>query len=168
MRSYHAERYRAGNLVFAVAGNATWDDVRRLAETHAGSWPAGRLDRTMGGPDIDQNLGLKLPRRSVYFRHAQEKQMEFLKLFDSAEVTECYQRKESVLPQQALALANSPVARQHARILARALAADVSDADAFTVAAFFHPIAYQFYFFCLAGLAVALVNVKRACVAPAP
>lgn len=32
---------------------------------------------------------------------------------------------------------------------------------AFTVAAFFHPIAYQFYFFCLAGLAVSLVNVQR-------
>ena len=36
---------------------------------------------------------------------------------------------------------------------------------AFTVAAFFHPIAYQFYFFCLAGLAVALVNAYRAEVA---
>lgn len=33
---------------------------------------------------------------------------------------------------------------------------------AFVVAAFFHPIAYQFYFFCLAGLAVALVNAHRA------
>lgn len=32
---------------------------------------------------------------------------------------------------------------------------------AYSVAAFFHPIAYQFYFFCLAGLAVALVNVSR-------
>ena len=32
---------------------------------------------------------------------------------------------------------------------------------AFTVAACFHPIAYQFYFFCLAGLAVALVTVER-------
>jgi putative inorganic carbon (hco3(-)) transporter len=32
---------------------------------------------------------------------------------------------------------------------------------AFSVAAFFHPIAYQFYFFCLAGLAVALVNAHR-------
>ena len=32
---------------------------------------------------------------------------------------------------------------------------------AFTIAAFFHPIAYQFYFFCLAGLAVALVNIRR-------
>jgi hypothetical protein len=32
---------------------------------------------------------------------------------------------------------------------------------AFAIAAFFHPIAYQFYFFCLAGLAVALVNIRR-------
>jgi O-antigen ligase len=38
---------------------------------------------------------------------------------------------------------------------------------AFTVAAFFHPIAYQFYFFCLAGLAVALGNAYRAEVASA-
>jgi O-antigen ligase len=32
---------------------------------------------------------------------------------------------------------------------------------AFAVAAFFHPIAYQFYFFCVAGLAVAVRNVSR-------
>jgi probable O-glycosylation ligase (exosortase A-associated) len=38
---------------------------------------------------------------------------------------------------------------------------------AFSVAAFFHPIAYQFYFFCLAGLAVALGNAYRAEVAAA-
>jgi hypothetical protein len=31
---------------------------------------------------------------------------------------------------------------------------------AFSVAAFFHPIAYQFYFFCVAGLAVALKTVS--------
>jgi probable O-glycosylation ligase (exosortase A-associated) len=33
---------------------------------------------------------------------------------------------------------------------------------AFAVGAFFHPIAYQFYFFCVAGLAVAVKNVCRA------
>ena len=38
---------------------------------------------------------------------------------------------------------------------------------AFAVASFFHPIAYQFYFFCLAGLAVALVTAYRAETAPA-
>ena len=34
---------------------------------------------------------------SLYFRHAAEKQMEFLKLFDAASVTECYQRKDRKL-----------------------------------------------------------------------
>lgn len=97
---------------------------------------AGQLDATMGGSDIDQNLGLTLPRRSLYFRHAQEKQMEFLKIFDCASVTECYQRKESVLPQQALALANSELALRHARLLARELAAGHAGSAAFTVAAF--------------------------------
>ena len=77
---------------------------------------AGELDLTMGGPDIDHQLGLSVPRRSLYFRHAAEKQMEFLKIFDVAGVTECYQRRESILPQQALALNNSAL---HAEALAR-------------------------------------------------
>jgi hypothetical protein len=97
---------------------------------------AGKLDSTMGGPDIDQNLGLTVPRRSVYFRHAQEKQMEFLKIFDCAAVTECYQRKQSVMPQQALALANSQLVRQHARILARTFATRWPDTKDFTTAVF--------------------------------
>jgi predicted Zn-dependent peptidase len=51
MRTYHANRYRGGNLILAIAGNATWDDVRRLAEEHAGRWPAGTLQRTLSeGP----------------------------------------------------------------------------------------------------------------------
>ncbi len=98
---------------------------------------AGRLDRTMGGPDLDHALGLTLPRRSLYFRHAAEKQMEFLKLFDAASVAECYQRKESVLPQQALALLNSELTRRHGRLLARRIAAESKgDAEKFTVSAF--------------------------------
>jgi len=98
---------------------------------------AGKLDPTMYGPDIDHNQGLTLPRRSIYFRHAQEKQMEFLKLFDGASPTECYQRYESVMPQQALALANSDLAIKHGRLVARALHAQVgADADRFVKAAF--------------------------------
>lgn len=46
MRSYHADRYRAGNLIFALAGNASWDDVLRLVHETAGNWPAGKLERT--------------------------------------------------------------------------------------------------------------------------
>jgi hypothetical protein len=39
---------------------------------------------------------------------------------------------------------------------------------AFVVGAFFHPIAYQFYFFCVAGLAVALTRVCRSELEAAP
>jgi hypothetical protein len=98
---------------------------------------AGKLDPTMGGPEIDYHQGLTTPRRSLYFRHAAEKEMEFLKLFDCAAVTECYQRKESIMPQQALALANSEVTLVHARLVARQLADRIgSDNLAFTTAAF--------------------------------
>ncbi|HEY1860980.1 MAG TPA: DUF1549 and DUF1553 domain-containing protein, partial [Gemmataceae bacterium] len=97
---------------------------------------AGRLDTALGGPELDQKLGLTSPRRSIYFRHAAEKEVEFLKIFDGADVVECYQRKSTVMPQQALALANSEVTLSYARILARTLAKGASDPAAFTTAAF--------------------------------
>lgn len=81
----------------------------------------GKLDLTLGGPDLDHEAGLSTPRRSLYFRQANEKQMTFLKLFDVASVNECYRRSESVVPQQALALANSPLAIAQARLLAKSL-----------------------------------------------
>ena len=82
---------------------------------------AGALDSTMGGHDIDHEFGLTVPRRSLYFQHAAEKQMEFLQIFDAPGVTECYRRKESILPQQALALANSELSLRMARRLAGVL-----------------------------------------------
>jgi hypothetical protein len=98
---------------------------------------AGKLDRTMSGPDLNQLEGLAVPRRSLYFRHAAEKEMEFLQLFDAASVSECYERKHSIVPQQALALANSELARRHARLLARDLAAKAGpDPASFVTAAF--------------------------------
>ncbi len=98
---------------------------------------AGKLDLTMGGPDLNHLEGLTAPRRSLYFRHAAEKEMEFLQLFDAASVSECYERKPSIVPQQALALANSELARRHARLLARDLAARAGlDPASFVTAAF--------------------------------
>jgi hypothetical protein len=98
---------------------------------------AGSLDPRMGGPSIDHQAGLTVPRRSVYFQHAAEKQMEFLQIFDGAGVTECYRRKDSILPQQALALANSDLSLRTARRLARTLSKKVgSDSASFVLAAF--------------------------------
>jgi len=77
-------------------------------------WVAGNLDLAQGGPDIDSKKGLTVPRRSIYFRHAAEKRMEFLRIFDGPGVTECYERRESIMPQQALALSNSELTYQQA------------------------------------------------------
>lgn len=96
---------------------------------------AGKLDLTTGGPDLDQNSGLTVFRRSIYFRHAHEKQMEMLKLFDAAGTSECYQRRESIVPQQALALANSPLGAETANAVAKQLS-DEKDDDRFAATAF--------------------------------
>ncbi len=97
---------------------------------------AGQLDLTLGGPDLDLEKWQDVKRRSMYFRHAQEKQMEFLKIFDCASVSECYQRKESIVPQQALALANSELTWRSGRLLARRLTQDFADRGAFVTSAF--------------------------------
>jgi hypothetical protein len=99
---------------------------------------AGSLDSTLGGPDLDPETGLTSRRRSLYFRHAKEKRVTFLRLFDSANVLSCYRRSESVVPQQALALANSSLCLDQARLLARRLSADLVADDAFVEAAFEH------------------------------
>jgi hypothetical protein len=62
--------------------------------------------------------------------------MLFLELFDLASPNECYERRESVIPQQALTLSNSVLALTHARLTARSLPA-TDDAN-FVTAAFEH------------------------------
>jgi hypothetical protein len=80
-------------------------------------WISGRLDATTGGPDIDYTLAETSQRRSVYLRHAQEKTVEFIQVFDGPALTECYQREMSIKPHQALALMNSKVASDAAEAL---------------------------------------------------
>ncbi len=84
-----------------------------------------QLDRTLGGPDLDPNTGLTVPRRSLYFRSAKEKKVTFLAMFDSANVVECYRRSESIVPQQALAMTNSPLTQAQARLLSKRLTVEV-------------------------------------------
>jgi hypothetical protein len=96
---------------------------------------AGLLDVSLGGPDLDPAVAMTSRRRSLYLRHAQEKRAVFLKVFDSPSANDCYRRIESVMPQQALALANSPLSTQAARRLARALSADaIADPQFITLA----------------------------------
>ena len=87
----------------------------------------GGLDPARGGPEIDQSLALTSGRRSLYLRCAAEKQPEFLQVFDGPSVVECYERKPSVMPQQALALLNSELALTRARAAAAAVPLEHDD-----------------------------------------
>jgi hypothetical protein len=99
---------------------------------------AGVLDPQIGGPEIDQSLGLTSRRRSLYFAHHGEASMPFLELFDAPDPGECYRRTTSVVPQQSLALANSELALSMARTIAPDLSGELAgDGDgAFIAAAF--------------------------------
>jgi hypothetical protein len=134
----HAYRQQS-SIAAENAGNRTIDpdnvflwrmNVRRMeAEIIRDStlYIAGQLDPKMAGPDLDENSGMTVSRRSVYFRNSKEKKMTFLDLFDRPNVVECYRRSESVVPQQALAMANSPLSLAQARLLAKALSAEAGN-----------------------------------------
>ena len=69
---------------------------------------AGILDLKTGGPSVDVGNGSH--RRSLYYKHSRDDQDKFLTMFDNADLLQCYRRSESIVPQQALALANSELA----------------------------------------------------------
>ncbi len=105
---------------------------------------AGELDPTRGGPPIPA-ADEKSRRRSLYFFHSHNEYMTFLSMFDDASVLECYRRAESIVPQQALALENSPLAAAMAEKIARRIAADnpnAADRD-FVRAAFLTVLAVE-------------------------
>jgi hypothetical protein len=130
--------YRMASSDPAVASNADLDTDNRLlwrmnsrrmeAEIVRDSvlTVSGQLDLQVGGPDLDPNQGLTLPRRSLYFRHANEKRVQFLSTFDSASVQECYRRSETITPQQALALSNSAIVLNESRRLAASLTKELT------------------------------------------
>ncbi len=116
---------RENNLVRDADNRLHWRaNLRRLdAEVVRDSLLAiaGNLQTAIGGEEIDYQLGEAVPRRSLYFGHAYEKQMTMLVVFDAANPTDCYRRTESIVPQQSLALANSVLALDQSRRLAARL-----------------------------------------------
>ena len=79
---------------------------------------AGELDLTLGGPSVAINDEASR-RRSLYFVHSHNDHNKFLSTFDDASVLDCYRRAESIVPQQALALENSPLSMTMAGKIAR-------------------------------------------------
>ena len=104
---------------------------------------AGSLDPSRGGPEIPETEAQTNLRRSLYFRSTPNEQAGFLETFDAAHPNECYRRQESVVPQQALALMNSRLSLDHARLLAGKLSEDVGEGDLMVTRAAFITVAFE-------------------------
>ncbi|MDQ3624964.1 MAG: PSD1 and planctomycete cytochrome C domain-containing protein, partial [Verrucomicrobiota bacterium] len=116
-------RYLWRRPTLRMEGEAVRDAVLHLA---------GELDLTMGGPPVpakDEDSR----RRTLYFTRSLQEQHRFLAIFDAPDVLECYRRLDSVVPQQALAMANSKLtlgmAPKIAERLARGLGPGATDED---------------------------------------
>jgi Protein of unknown function (DUF1553)/Protein of unknown function (DUF1549)/Planctomycete cytochrome C len=89
---------------------------------------AGALDLSVGGPTIDPAKENTIYRRSLYFTHSRDRRAKFLSTFDDADVMQCYRRGDSIIPQQALALANSELALTMSRSISTVLQETLGDA----------------------------------------
>ena len=92
-----------------LESQAVRDSILRLGD---------RLDLQVGGPPIESGEQTNSKRRSLYFFHSNNSRNLFLTMFDEALVTDCYQRETSIVPQQALAMANSTMVLNETRPIA--------------------------------------------------
>lgn len=90
---------------------------------------AGELDMTRGGPPVETPQQEASKRRSLYFFHSAIERNKFLMTFDEADPLDCYRRRDSVIPQQALALSNSKLAANMAEKIAGRLEKSVAPKD---------------------------------------
>jgi hypothetical protein len=85
---------------------------------------------------VDENDASDSHRRGIYFYQTHEYQDQFIRMFDAANPNECYARSESIVPQQALAMANSGLTLSEARQLARRLSPEAKTNGDFVILAF--------------------------------
>jgi hypothetical protein len=82
---------------------------------------AGRLEDVYGGASVPVAAADDSPRRTLYLRSSRDEDVPFLRPFDPASLEECYERGASVVPHQALTLANSPFVWRQAEGIASRL-----------------------------------------------
>ena len=88
---------------------------------------AGRLDPTMGGPDLPVDVAEAGTRRSIYYRYARDDTIPLLIDVRRRERRGCYRRHETIVPQQALALINSGMVLTRAAEIAAAIDREVGE-----------------------------------------
>ena len=79
---------------------------------------AGTLDGKIGGPSVPAAERDKSVRRSLYFTQNWVDRSLLLATFDGPDTSVCYQRDQSIVPQQALALSNAGMMQDAARTIA--------------------------------------------------
>ena len=107
---------------------------------------SGTLDATMGGPPVPPSDRDTSQRRSLYLHHSGVDRSTFLATFDAADAVACYQRDQSILPQQSLALSNAAFSQDAAAKIASRVTKDIpagADDEAFVVRAFFTVLGRQ-------------------------
>jgi mono/diheme cytochrome c family protein len=102
---------------------------------------SGSLDQQLGGQELENNLSFTTYRRSVYYSCQPEEdgKSPLGQLFDGPDPTDCYRRTRTVIPQQALALTNSPLIHEAAIKLQshmKKTLTDIHDPEAFVPAAY--------------------------------
>jgi hypothetical protein len=95
---------------------------------------AGVLDLEIGGP-TENPSNAAARRRSLYFTQSRDARNAFIAMFDDADIQRCYRRSESIVPQQALAMANSRLTLEMSRLLSQQIveqsSVDTNDQVAF-------------------------------------
>jgi hypothetical protein len=104
---------------------------------------AGKLDSTMGGQELENKDIFSTWRRTLYYSCQPEEdgKSQLGMLFDGPDASDCYRRTRTVIPQQSLALTNSPLVHELSPLIAKRIetawnSGESIPSDSFVVEAF--------------------------------
>ncbi len=82
---------------------------------------AGKIDPTMGGQELENKDIFTTWRRTIYYSCQPEEdgKSQLGMLFDGPDASDCYRRTRTVIPQQSLALTNSPLVHELSPLIAK-------------------------------------------------
>lgn len=82
---------------------------------------AGKLDPSMGGQELENKDIFTTWRRSLYYccQPEEDGKSSLGMLFDGPDASDCYRRTRTVIPQQSLALTNSPLVHELSPLIAQ-------------------------------------------------
>ena len=121
-------KFMVRRVPIRLESQAVRDSILRLGD---------RLDLQVGGPPIESE-NRQILSGEAYIFHSNNSRNLFLTMFDEALVTDCYQRETSIVPQQALAMANSTMVLNETKPIAAYIASKTQDDNAFIEYSFQH------------------------------